>query len=144
MLLQAGVWEILTESFYTKQYMFGCSAISDWEPGSTLDWKMIHEGKEMIPVTGKVKEFVPNVKLVYTVTDPNAGWEDIPQNYLNVTFTMMQHDDDTLLSVLQDGFEDAADGEKRYHEVYNNGEGWQPILEQIKTIAEDGNNRPLA
>ena len=29
-----------------------------------------------------------------------------------------------------------ADGEKRYKETYNDGEGWNPILIQIKKIAE--------
>ncbi len=130
------VWEVLTEAVYTRQYMYGCSPETDWHPGSKLDWIMMHEGKEMIPVTGTIKEIMANVKLVYTVTDPNAGWADIPENYLNVTYSLMQQEDDTLFSVKQDGFEGAEDGEKRYQDVYNNGEGWQPILDQIKTIAE--------
>jgi len=38
--------------------------------------------------------------------------------------------------VSQDGFEKAADGEKRYQDVYNNGQGWNPILVEIKKLAE--------
>ena len=52
------VWEVLTQSQFTKIYMFGCEVISDWKPGSTLDWKMQHEGKDFIPVTGKVIAFI--------------------------------------------------------------------------------------
>jgi len=29
-----------------------------------------------------------------------------------------------------------ADGEKRYEETYDNGEGWNPILVEIKKIVE--------
>lgn len=133
----AHVWEVLTQPEYTKQYMFGCATESDWKEGSSLLWKMIHEGKELVPVKGIIKEINPKIKLVYTVTDPNAGWEDIPENYLNVTYTLMQHDEKTLLTVMQDGFENAAEGEKRYKDVYNNGEGWMPMLVEIKKVAEE-------
>lgn len=133
----AHVWEVLTLPEYTKQYMFGCVTESDWQPGSPLLWKMTHEGKEIVPVKGSIKELMPNVKLVYTVTDPNADWEDIHENYLNVTYTLMQQEEDTLLTVMQDGFEGAADGEKRYKDVYNNGEGWMPVLVEIKRVAEE-------
>ena len=42
-----------------------------------------------------------------------------------------------LLTVIQDGFEGAAEGEKRFRDSYNNGEGWNPLLVQIKKIAEE-------
>jgi hypothetical protein len=29
-----------------------------------------------------------------------------------------------------------ADGQKRYEDSYNGGEGWNPILVQIKALAE--------
>lgn len=133
----ARVWEVLTSSEFTTQYMFGCTAESDWHEGSKLEWKVLHNGKEIIPVTGVIKEIHPNVKLIYTVIDPNAGMEDIPENYLNVTYDLMQKEDVTVLSVTQDGFENAADGQKRYEDVYNNGDGWNPILVQMKALAEE-------
>jgi len=43
----------------------------------------------------------------------------------------------TILTVTQFGFETAADGEKRYKDVHNNGDGWNPILMQIKELAEN-------
>ena len=133
----AKVWEVLTFSKFTTQYMFGCEVESDWQEGSSIKWKMQHEGKEIIPVTGIIKEIHPNVKLVYTVIDPNSEMEDIPENYLNVTYDLMQQEDITVLSVTQDGFEGAANGQQRYQDVYNNGEGWNPILVQIKALAEE-------
>jgi hypothetical protein len=47
---------------------------------------------------------------------------DILANYLQITCELSGRDNQLNLTVTQDGFEDAADGEKRYGDVYNNGE----------------------
>lgn len=133
----AKVWDILTNPEETKKYMFGCETVSDWKKGSTLLWKGSYEGKEMVFVKGKIVEIDPEKLLVYTVIDPNSDMEDIPQNYLNVTYELTPNDGKTILAVTQGGFDTAANGEKRYKEAYNNGEGWNPILVQIKQLAEN-------
>ena len=74
--------------------------------------------------------------LEYTVIDPNSDIEDIPENYLNVTYTLTPEGDQTRLDVTQGDYDNVADGETRYEHSYNNGEGWMPILKQIKTLAE--------
>ncbi|MEO5893039.1 MAG: SRPBCC domain-containing protein [Ferruginibacter sp.] len=130
------VWDALINPEQTKKYMFGCETVSDWKPGSPLLWRMIHEGKEFIPVKGNILEIEPNSHLKYTVFDPNSAMEDIPENYLNVTYKLSEENGQTTLVVSQDGFETAAEGEKRYQDVYNNGEGWQPILVLIKNVLE--------
>ena len=121
----------------TKKYMFGCETISDWKQGSSLLWRGTYEGKEMIFVKGYILEIVPNRLLKYSVIDPNASYPDIPENYLSVEYKLEKQNDNTVLTVIQDGFEDAAEGRKRFEETYNNGEGWNPILVQIKKIAEE-------
>jgi uncharacterized protein YndB with AHSA1/START domain len=130
------VWDALTNPKKTKVYMFGCETVSDWKPNSHLLWRMMYEGKEFIPVKGIVLAIQPDKLLKYTVIDPNASYPDIPQNYLNVTYELAEQNGQTTLTVTQDGFEGAADGEKRYKDVYNNGEGWNPILVQIKKLVE--------
>lgn len=61
---------------------------------------------------------------------------DIPENYLDVEYALTEANGQTTLTVTQSGFEGAADGEKRYKDTYNNGEGWNPILVQIKALVE--------
>jgi len=131
------VWDVLTKPEQTKKYMYGCEAVSDWKVGSELLWRGNYEGKEMVFVKGKVVEIKPPSLLKYTVTDPNASYRDIPANYLNVVYELNTQGNQTKLVVIQDGFEGAAEGEKRYKDTYNNGEGWNPILVQIKKIAEE-------
>ncbi|WP_373513273.1 SRPBCC domain-containing protein [Persicitalea sp.] len=132
----AQVWDVLVNPEHTQKYMFGCVTDSDWQVGSPLLWRMTHEGKEIIPVKGTILEIKPNQRLKYTVIDPSAAYHDIPENYLNVTYALEAEQGGTKLTVTQDGFEDAAEGEKRYQDVSNNGEGWNPILVQMKEIAE--------
>lgn len=117
--------------------MFGCRTVSEWKVGSTLEWKMMHEGNEIVPVKGIILEYYPCKLLKYTVIDPFAAYADVPENHLNVTYTLDEAAGITTLTVTQDGFETVAEGQKRYEDVNNNGEGWNPILVQIKAIAEE-------
>jgi uncharacterized protein YndB with AHSA1/START domain len=131
----AKVWEVLTKPEWTKQYMYDCEVESDWKPGSPVIWKMMHEGKQFIPVKGNVVKIQPGHLLLYTVFDPNAGMEDIPANYLNVQYELIDRAGSTLLEVTQDGYEGAANGEKRYQEAVDAG-GWDSILAKIKELLE--------
>lgn len=134
------VWDALVNPEQTKKYMFGCEPVSDWKPGSTLLWRGSYEGKEMIFVKGNVVKIEPEKFLAYTTFDPNTTMEDIPANYLTVTYELSVHNGQTILTVTQGDFSTVADSEKRYKEVYNNGEGWNPILREIKKLVE-ANNR---
>jgi uncharacterized protein YndB with AHSA1/START domain len=131
------VWDALTNPEQTKKYMFGCETVSDWKVGSPLLWKGSYEGKEMVFVKGNIAEIKPERFLAYTTLDPNSTIEDIPENYLTVTYELTAENGNTVLTVTQGNFATVADGEKRYQEVYNNGEGWNPILVEIKKLVEE-------
>lgn len=132
------VWDALVNPAQTKKYMFGCEALSDWKVGSTLLWEGEYEGKKMVFVKGSIVAISPQVLLAYTVIDPNnPNMPDIPSNYLLVEYFIESHGVGTsLLRVVQSGFEGAVRGKERYEETYNNGVGWQPILDQIKALCE--------
>ncbi len=130
------VWDVLTNPVQTKKYMFGCETMSDWLPGSELLWRMDYDGKDFVAVKGNILAIEPGKTLSYTVIDPNSSIADIPENYLTVTYNLTEHNNETLLTVTQGDYAKVANGEQRYNESYNNGEGWNPILVQIKAIAE--------
>ena len=131
------VWDVLTKPEETKKYMFGCETVSDWKEGSELLWKGSYEGKDMVFVSGTIKEIDAPKLLKYTVIDPNAPYPLTPENHLDVTYELSAAEGKTILNVTMEGYEHAAEGEKRYNDSYNNGEGWNPILVQIKKIAEE-------
>lgn len=130
------VWDALTNPEQTKKYMFGCEAVSDWKKGSPLLWRMEYEGKELVAVKGHITEIQPGKFLGYTTIDPNAPVADIPENYLTVSYTLREENGNTILEVTQGDYRTVADGERRYQEAYNNGEGWNPILVEIKKLVE--------
>jgi len=132
------VWEALTSPEWTKKYMFNCAVESDWKPGSPVLWKMQHEGQVIIPVKGNVEDIDPGRRLKYSVIDPNMGIEDIPENYLHVTYILDGDKSRTTLTVIQDGYEHAAKGAERYDEAVKGG-GWSSILVEIKRLLEEKN-----
>lgn len=132
----AQVWDALTNPEQTKKYMFGCETVSDWKVGSSLLWKMEYEGKELIAVKGNIVEIKPNELLSYTTIDPESEVEDIPENYLTVRYQLTKEKDQLLLVVSQGDYSTVADGKRRYEEAYNDGEGWNPILIEIKKLVE--------
>ncbi len=133
----AMVWDALVNPVQTRIYMFGCETVSEWIPGSPLLWQAEYEGKNMVFVKGNIIAIEPGKLLVYTVTDPNASWEDIPENYLTVSYHLVAENEGCFLTVVQEGFEHAAEGQRRYEEVSNHGDGWNPILIQIKKLVEE-------
>ena len=130
------VWDVLTNPEQTKKYMFGCETVSDWKKGSSLLWKGQYEGKEMVFVKGDIVEIKPEKLLVYTTIDPNSGIDDTSENYLTVTYELIAKNGQTILNVSQGDYSQVAEGERRYEESSNNGEGWNPILVEIKKIVE--------
>ena len=130
------VWDALTNPEQTKKYMFGCETVSDWEVGSPLLWKGNHEGQDVVYVKGHIVRIEPGSFLAYTTIDPHSDIEDIPENYLTVTYDLYPEKDETILTVTQGDYRKVADGERRYREAYNEGEGWNPILEAIKQLLE--------
>ncbi len=130
------VWDALVNPEKTKLYMFGCETVSSWKVGEELIWRGSYEGKVMDLVKGYIVEIEPNEKLVYSTFDPNSTLEDIQVNYLNVTYTLEEANGETELIVEQGDYLTVADGERRYQASYNNGEGWNPILVQIKKLVE--------
>lgn len=131
------VWDALTNPEKTKVYMFGCEALSDWKVGSELLWQANYEGKDMVFVKGHIVNIEPPKKLIYSTFDPNSTIADIPENYLNVTYELADNNGKTILNVSQGDYATVADGQRRYCEALNNGEGWNPILVEIKKLIEE-------
>jgi uncharacterized protein YndB with AHSA1/START domain len=130
------VWDALTNPEQTKKYMFGCEALSDWKPGSSLIWKGTFDGVEMIAVKGNVVSIEPQRSLVYTVIDPNnPKIPDLPENYLTITCKLTEQDGQTILEASQGDYSTVAEGESRYKHTVDGG-GWDPILVQIKALCE--------
>ncbi len=130
------VWDALVNPEQTKKYMFGCETVSDWKVGSELLWRGNYEGQEMVFVKGHIVEIDPEKFLAYTTIDPNSTIDDVSENYLTVTYHLQEENGQTVFTVTQGDYAKVAEGERRYKEAFNGGEGWNPILAEIKKIVE--------
>ena len=127
------VWDVLLNPEKAKQYMFGCTLVSDWKVGSPVLWEIIHEGKMIVAVKGTLIKIIPEKHLEYTVFDPNMGIADIAENYLTVTYVLISENGKTVLSVSQGDYSRVEDSENRYNDTVN---AWPTVLAKIKELVE--------
>lgn len=126
------LWKVLTDNTFIQQYMFGCVAETDWLPGSPLLWKGAADGK--VYVKGQVVAIDAPHHLEYTVIDPNSSIEDIPENYLTMTYELKEDGEGaSILEIAQGDFSIVADGQKRYQDVLA---GDDHLMQAIRELAE--------
>ncbi len=126
------LWKVLTDSEFIRQYMFGCNAETSWKPGSELLWRGAADG--VLYVKGKIVAIEPPRHLQYTVFDPNSTIEDIPANYLTMTYDLDKISDRvTKLEITQGDFATVAEGERRYKD---SNDGDDSMMKAIKQLAE--------
>lgn len=120
------VWDLVINPEMTKQYMFGCEVLSDWEIGSPIIWKgKTEDGTEVIYVKGKILEYDAGKKVTSTMFDPNSDMKDLPENYVNLTYEVSEVEEGTLLKITQGDFAGAENGQKRYEE---SKAGWSSLV----------------
>jgi uncharacterized protein YndB with AHSA1/START domain len=125
------VWPVLTDSEFTKQYMYGCEIVSTWAIGGAFNWKGAADG--IVYVSGTLVDMQSNRLLRYTVFDPNAGYEDTPANHLTVTCTLTATGLQTTLDIETGDFATVVNGDARYQDTVSGGD---TLLLQIKAVAE--------
>jgi uncharacterized protein YndB with AHSA1/START domain len=127
------VWRALTDPHLTKHFMFGSEVISDFKVGSEIKYIGHEDGEEIVYVKGEVLEVDPEKLLKYTVFSPGSGYEDSPENYLELTYKLTEEKDITTLEVLQGDFEKVEDGEARYEKTQHM---WDEALDQLEEFLD--------
>lgn len=115
------VWDTLTNPNKTKLFMFNCEAHSDWKVGSEINWKGNFNGYES-GEKGIILGLIENKHLKYSSIDPNFGIEDIPKNYLHITYDLQGIEDKTKLTTTIENFNNDP---KRMIDV---SKGWDDIV----------------
>jgi len=126
------LWNILTKSKYTKEYMFNCSVNSDWKKGSQITWEGNYQGYQAFQ-KGEIIDVKPFELIKYSTFDPNFGLEDIPENYIHVSYLLKAIDGQTELTIVNETFDG---NEERMGHI---NQGWDMVIEKIKEVAEKAN-----
>lgn len=117
----AKVWEVLTNPKKTKRFMFNCEANSDWNVGSDIIWKGNYQGYES-GEKGKILSVIKERHLKYSSIDPNFGIEELPENYLHISYDLTQVDGKTELTTTIENFN--GDPDRLTHVA----KGWDNIV----------------
>ncbi|MFL5763326.1 MAG: SRPBCC domain-containing protein [Bacteroidia bacterium] len=126
------VWEALTKPELIREYLFGTSTETDWKVGSTIRWHGEYEGKKYED-KGKVLKNEEFRMLSYTYWSSMSGIEDLPENYVVVTYSLTDEGKKTKLTITQ---ENIPDEEMKEHAIQN----WKKVLDGIKQLLEKDAN----
>ncbi|MBV9986905.1 MAG: SRPBCC domain-containing protein [Chitinophagaceae bacterium] len=123
------VWEALTRPELIKQYFFGTDTHTDWKPGSPIRFTGEWQGKKYED-KGTVLSADTNRLLRYEYWSSMSGIEDLPENYVIVTYELEEKGEGvTELSITQ---ENIPTEQMREHSEQN----WNKVLEGLKAMLE--------
>ena len=122
------VWDALTNPKIIKQYFFGTDAVSDWKEGSPLEFRGNWDGKPYID-KGVIMKSEPPKLFQYSYFSSFSDLPDLPENYMNISYELMEDNGQTTLTVKQ---ENAANEEVRKSSEQN----WQNVLRDLKALLE--------
>jgi len=122
------IWDALTNPDIIKQYMFGTTVSSTWQPGARITWKGSWKGKDYED-KGQIVSIDPPKRLQYTHFSPLSGEEDKPEHYHTVTIDIHGQGGACTVSLTQDGNADEA---AQKHSEDN----WNSMLTSLKETLE--------
>jgi uncharacterized protein YndB with AHSA1/START domain len=123
------VWEALTDPELIRQYFFGTSVTTTWEPGAPITWSGEYDGHRYED-KGEVLEVEPERRLVVTHFSPMSGQEDVPENYHRITYRLEDEGAATKVSLEQDNT--PADSVDDFRT------NWETMLGNLKELVERG------
>jgi len=106
------VWKVLTTPEYTKRFMFNSEVETDWKKGSEIKWRGNFLGHRVYS-RGIVLECIPNEYVKYSSFDPALGFEDVPENYIYISFILTPKDGGTEVKFV---IENPSDNKELYDE----------------------------
>lgn len=123
------VWNALTDPDMIKQYLFGTSAVSDWQVGSPILFKGVWKGSEYTD-KGIILKYDVAKTFEYSYYSSFSGLPDEPGNYSIISFQLSpEGKGSTLLSLTQRNFS----SDKMYEDCDKN---WAVVLKKMKGLLE--------
>ena len=122
------VWRALTDPETIKQYYFGTTVTTDWQPGSAITWAGEYEGRQYED-RGEILEADPPRLLRHTHFSPLGGKPDAPENYHTLTYTLADTGSGTEVTLEQDNNDSPEAAE---HAAGN----WRTMLDGLKATVE--------
>lgn len=123
------LWEVLTSPEYSKEYMYSCAVQSSWIEGEAVTWSGF-VGDQDVFLKGVLLKFQPYQIIKFSTFDPNIGLEDVEANYIHITYTIHELNNESQLTITNETFDGSLE---RMAQV---NKGWDFVIEKIKEVAE--------
>lgn len=124
------VWEALTTPEIIKQYFFNTETETDWLVGSPIKFYGEWQGKTYED-KGTILANDPGRLLQYSYWSSMSGIEDKPENYVTITYELVEKDGHTLLTISQDNI---PSEQMKEHATEN----WKKVISGLKELMEKG------
>jgi uncharacterized protein YndB with AHSA1/START domain len=122
------VWDALTQPSQIKQYLFGSTVETDWQPGNAITWSGEYDGRPYQD-KGEIIAVRAPERLELTHFSAMSGAEDVPENYHRLVYSLTPIEGGTRVELTQDN---NPDDEAAAHATAN----WQTMLEGLKRHVE--------
>ena len=123
------VWLAVTEPDLVRQWQYGSDLLTTWEPGTPIVFRNEWNG-QVFEQKGTVLEFVPEVRLKYSLFFPRPDLQDVPEHYFFMTYELTERDGLTSLLIRQD------DPRPSPPAASSGGDGGPDVLSSLKELVE--------
>jgi uncharacterized protein YndB with AHSA1/START domain len=124
----ARVWEALTTPETIKEWFFGVDTLTDWSVGSSIVHRGVYQGHPYED-KGTILAFEPPRLLVHSHWSPVSGLPDSPENYQEVSWSLMEHDGSCELVIREVNL--PSEEARAVSE-----QGWRGALRMLKDLVE--------
>src|SRR5437660_401446 len=96
--LTSKIWNVLTCSDYTNQYLFDSEMIANWMKDGDILWQAEKEGLVQPVKKGRIHQFIPGICICFSILDllePQAG-------EMIVTYELLPEEDSINLRMTQE------------------------------------------
>ncbi len=122
------VWDALTNPDLIKKYFFGTECITDWKKGSPIFYKGTYNGKSYED-KGNILDIEKENFIIYNYWSSFSGTEDIPSNYVKIKYELSSNNDQTIFTVIQEGF-------KTQEAQDHSNKNWGYVMDGLKKMLE--------
>ncbi|MEP6746638.1 MAG: SRPBCC domain-containing protein [Bacteroidota bacterium] len=123
------LWEVLTNPEKIKLFMFGSEIVTSWKPGSPVTFTRVTHGQQWQD-KGKILKCMPGELLKFSYWSSQEGYEDIPQNYSIITYTLIKQNPEAIKLTYR------RENIPIRFELKNQEKHLPELLEKIKKLAE--------